>query len=345
MASAPKSTRKFATILVVEDSATQLEMLRFLLEEAGFSVVSATDGKQGLAAARANPIDLVISDIMMPEMDGYALCKALRADETLRHLPVILLTSLADPLDVIRALESGADNFIGKPYDHGRLLARVQSVLANQELRRVAPRAVSILFAGQRFFIAADRQQILDLLLSTYEDAVDRSGELIRVRDELRLLNGQLEARIGERTAALTEEIEERRRAENALREKAHFLSESQRLGHVGSWLWRMTGPISWSDELYRLYAVSPDTFSPTVESPLGLIHPDDRLRMQAWIAACAAGENPDELEYRINLPNGTIRFLRAHGEAVFDAARGLAHMAGTVQDITRRKRAEAERE
>ena len=76
MADTPETTLKRATILVVEDSPTQLEELRFLLEDAGFAVVTATNGREGLAAARASAIDLVISDIVMPEMDGYALCRA-----------------------------------------------------------------------------------------------------------------------------------------------------------------------------------------------------------------------------------------------------------------------------
>jgi PAS domain S-box-containing protein len=204
------------TILVVEDSPTQLEALRFLLEEAGFAVVAATNGREGLAAAGANRIDVVVSDIVMPEMDGYALCQALRADEALRHIPVILLTSLADPRDVVRGLESGANNFICKPFDAGALLARVRNVLANQEIRKATPSemGISIFFAGQRFFITADRLQILDLLLSTYENAVTRSAALAQARDELRLLNEQLEARVAERTAELSREAAERQRAQ-----------------------------------------------------------------------------------------------------------------------------------
>jgi signal transduction histidine kinase len=223
-------------ILVVEDSPTQLEKLRFLLEEPGFSVVAATNGKEGLAAATANRVDLVISDIVMPEMDGYALCKALRADETLRHVPVILLTSLADPRDVIRGLESGANNFICKPYEDRALLARVQNVLANQEIRKAAPseKGISIFFAGQRFFITADRLQILDLLLSTYENAVDRNVELIRTRDELRVLNEQLETRVAERTAALTAEIAEREQANARERLLEAELRQAQKIEAIG---------------------------------------------------------------------------------------------------------------
>ncbi|MGA2632000.1 MAG: response regulator [Terriglobia bacterium] len=211
MADTPETKQKVAKILVVEDSPTQLEELRFLLEESGFSVVATTNGKEALAAAKANAIDLVISDIVMPEMDGYALCKALRADETLRHLPVILLTSLADPRDVIRGLESGANNFICKPYNDRALLARVHNVLANQEIRKasLSEMGISILFSGQRFFITADRLQILDLLLSTYENAVTRNTELIRARDELRILNEQLEVQVAKRTAMLMKRIKE----------------------------------------------------------------------------------------------------------------------------------------
>ena len=142
---------------------------------------------------------------------------------------------------------------------------------------------------------------------------------------------------------AIKQDISQRKRAEEALREKEQRLSEAQRLGHIGSWFYDMTGPISWSEEMYHLYGVSPDTFTPTAESLLGLIYPDDRPAMQAWIAACAAGEKPGELEFRINLPDGTIRWIRGHGAAVHDVGNRLLHMAGTAHDITEHKVAETE--
>ena len=140
---------------------------------------------------------------------------------------------------------------------------------------------------------------------------------------------------------SIAQDITERKRAEELLRSREYFLSESQRLGHVGTWFYDPTGPIAWSPEMYRLYGVSPDTFTPTIETFLSLIHPADRPAMQAWIAACAAGDKPGECDFRIKKADGTIRFMAGRGEALHDAKNRLIHMAGSVQDITERKHLE----
>ncbi len=193
--------RPATRVLVVQDSPTQPDALVLLLEEAGYDVVSAGDGKEALAAALAQRFDVVISDFDMPEMDGYALCRALRADATLRHLTVILLTSLSDPRDVLRGLEAGADNFVRKPFDPDHLLGRIRSVLATRELRNTPGVHVGlpVQFRGQPYRFSQDRLQLLDVLLSTYEDALQQ--------------NAQLEDRIAQRTAALEVELGERARA------------------------------------------------------------------------------------------------------------------------------------
>jgi hypothetical protein len=140
-------------------------------------------------------------------------------------------------------------------------------------------------------------------------------------------------------------DISERKQAEKTLREKEHMLSESQRLGHVGSWFGDLTGLLSWSEETYRIYGVSPDTFFPTVESLLGLVHPDDRPAVLDWQNRLAVGQKLGELEFRIKGPDGSIRFIKRNGEAVYDADNRFIHMAGMVQDITERKKAQADRE
>lgn len=164
--------------------------------------------------------DLVLSDILMPEMDGFELCRQIKTDAALRVIPVVLLTSLSDPKDVIKGLECGADNFITKPYEERHLLARIKYMLLGRELHRgdQTQLGVDILFAGHKYFITSERQQILDLLLSTYESAVQKNLELISAQEELKDLNEQLEEKVNERTVVLRAEISERQAVEARLR-------------------------------------------------------------------------------------------------------------------------------
>ena len=161
-------------ILIAEDSPTQAEKLQHLLEEYGYMVTTASDGKQALILAQQRKPALVISDIVMPEMNGYELCKAIKSDEALKDIPVILVTTLSDVMDIMRGLECGADNFIRKPYEEKYLLARVNYLLMNQEMRKSQKMQIGmeIHLGGQRHFITAERQQIVDLLISVYEEAV-----------------------------------------------------------------------------------------------------------------------------------------------------------------------------
>jgi hypothetical protein len=208
-------------ILVAEDSLTQAEQLKYVLENNGFRVSVARDGRKALASLRTHKPTLIITDINMPEMDGYELCRRIREDPELADMPVILLTSLSDPEDVFRGLQCGADNFITKPYEPNYLVTRIKHLLANAHLRSFheAQMSMQVFFGGQKHAINSDRAQILNLLLSTYEAAVQRNRELEQTRDELRILNDQLEMKVQERTASLESEIVERHRAERAVRE------------------------------------------------------------------------------------------------------------------------------
>ncbi len=122
-------------ILIAEDSPTQAEKLQYLLEVHGYMVTTAPDGKHALAAARRRKPALIVSDVMMPEMDGFALCGEIKRDEQLQDVPVILLTTLSDVRDIMKGLECGADNFIRKPYEActSRLLADEQRAAQEPE--------------------------------------------------------------------------------------------------------------------------------------------------------------------------------------------------------------------
>ena len=212
-------------ILVAEDSRTQAEQLRYLLEEHGYGVRVAGDGRVALAAVRERRPTLVISDIVMPQMDGYEMCKRLKSDDGLRDIPVILLTSLSDPEDIIRGLEAGADCYCTKPYDEEHLLSRIDFLLANpiRPGRREAEEGIEVVFAGNRHVVTSGRQEILNLLLSTYESAVRQNRQLIETQRELEILNEELENRVAERTRELAQRAEELARSSAELERLAYI--------------------------------------------------------------------------------------------------------------------------
>lgn len=183
-----------ANILIVEDSPTQTKLLRLILEEHGFSVDSAANGVDALKHIKLKKPNLVITDIIMPQMDGFELCKILKSNPDLKKIPVMLLTSLSDPQDVIKGLQAGADNFLTKPYEDAFLILCIQNVFANLELRKDEHfnGEIEIIFAGQKYLINSDRMQIIDLLLSTYENAIQKNNELHKAHNDLMEIHRQL---------------------------------------------------------------------------------------------------------------------------------------------------------
>jgi CheY-like chemotaxis protein/HPt (histidine-containing phosphotransfer) domain-containing protein len=199
-------------ILIVEDSPTQAAQLRHILEQHDYRVSFARNGVEALNAIQDHRPTIVISDIVMPEMDGYELCRRMKEDAAIADIPIILLTTLNDSRDVIKALENRADNFITKPCNEQFLLSRLQYILANQQLRKNPPAdgSIEIFFSGQKYRFTSDPRQIIDLLLSTFDNAIQKNLELERANREqvksqleLKKLNEQLEQRVKERTRKL----------------------------------------------------------------------------------------------------------------------------------------------
>jgi signal transduction histidine kinase len=228
-------------IVIVEDSSTQREMLRHMLEKHSLCVETATNGQEALSLLKQIRPIAVITDIDMPEMDGYELCRRIKGDSELNGIPVLLLTSLSDPENVIMGLECGADYFIMKPYNEEFLLSRIQHVLANRnlEIDQGVRMGLEISFRGKKYFINSDRLQILNLLLSTYETAIQKNQELASATLELSSLNEQQEESMAELEAKnrqllhLNDELEKQRKmaqeskrqAEDASRSKSDFLA------------------------------------------------------------------------------------------------------------------------
>ena len=125
-------SREKPLILVVDDEQDIVELVKYRLEQAGYDVATASDGKQGLKLAREMAPDLAVLDVMMPQLDGYEVTEKIRSDKKISAMPVILLTARVQEQDVQRGFDAGADDYIKKPFSPKELRSRVQAVLGRR---------------------------------------------------------------------------------------------------------------------------------------------------------------------------------------------------------------------
>jgi two-component system phosphate regulon response regulator PhoB len=120
-------------ILIVDDEADALEVLGFKLREAGFAPIFAKDGARALTAARNERPDLMVLDLMLPEVDGLEVCKILRRDPATANLPILMLTARAAEMDRVIGLELGADDYVTKPFSPRELVLRIRKLLSRTQ--------------------------------------------------------------------------------------------------------------------------------------------------------------------------------------------------------------------
>jgi two-component system phosphate regulon response regulator PhoB len=165
------------TVLLVEDESAQREMLAYNLEAEGFDVITADNGEDGLILVDENDPDLIVLDWMMPQLSGIEVCRRLKSNSKTRQIPVIMLSARADEVDRVRGLETGADDYVVKPYSVIELMARVKA-----HLRRIRVAAVG------------DRLEYGDIMLDPETHKVFRSqSELKLGPTEFRLLSTFME--------------------------------------------------------------------------------------------------------------------------------------------------------
>lgn len=119
-------------VVLIEDERDIVELVRYNFRKEGFEVESFSRGEEGLEYLRRHPADLVLLDIMLPDRDGFEICRRLRAEERLKSLPVIFLTAKGEEIDRVLGLEIGADDYVVKPFSPRELVARAKAVLRRQ---------------------------------------------------------------------------------------------------------------------------------------------------------------------------------------------------------------------
>ena len=199
-------------ILIVEDSQTQAERLKYILEHNGHQVSAAINGQDALNQINDVNPNLLISDIVMPVMNGYELCKHVRLNSQFKNLPIILLTTLSNTEDIVEGLKCGANYMITKPYEDDYLLKHLNAAIDIHKIRvsEAESNDVKILVNGHVHVITAKKSQILDLLISIYDAAVQTNRELYSTRLEMQELNSILEEKVVERTDALRTSLAEK---------------------------------------------------------------------------------------------------------------------------------------
>ncbi|MDI6878170.1 MAG: response regulator transcription factor [Desulfitobacteriaceae bacterium] len=126
-----------STILLLEDDTIIQELVKFNLEREGFEVLIADDGRIGLEMVKKRKPDLILLDLMLPEIDGYQVCRILRADEVTVDLPIIILSARGEEVDKVIGLELGADDYVTKPFSTRELLARIRARLREERRSRI----------------------------------------------------------------------------------------------------------------------------------------------------------------------------------------------------------------
>jgi PAS domain S-box-containing protein/putative nucleotidyltransferase with HDIG domain len=291
----------------------------------------------------------VVSDIVMPGMDGYELCRRIKADPERHDIQVILLTSLTEPEVVIRALQSGADKFITKPFDEAHLLSTVESLFRDRGLQadEDAHDVITVSYRGRAYDIGSDRRQVLTLLLSTYETAMVKNLALIEAQDELRSLNRDLEAMVQRRTEALTAEVTERRQAQESLLRERNTLDRIMETSPAGILMVTREGRFVFANRraqeilgrsLQQITGLHADSSEWRLTGHEGESLAVDDLALSAVLSA---GDPVHGVKLATTRPDGRVVYLSVNAAPLADETGAVTDVVLTIDDVTEQRRSD----
>ncbi len=292
------------TILVVDDLPATISFVRTALEETGYTVLVATNGREALKRAALTRPALILLDVLMPGMDGYETCKQLKSQETTKDIPVIFMTVVTETVDKVKGFQLGAVDYLTKPIETEELLARVQTHLT----------------------IARLRQELQAANAGLEQQVAARTAEL-------RATNAQLEI-----------ELAERKRVEEALRNSEERLRLTMEASNIGSWDWDVKNDVWHGSPIYyTMLGYEPKAGPADRNEWLERVHPDEQAFVAEKIQDVLTRDFEEHrYEARLRHADGTYRWQYVYGFGIERNAQGnVTRMLGIRMDITERKQAE----
>jgi diguanylate cyclase (GGDEF)-like protein/PAS domain S-box-containing protein len=290
-------------VLIVDDHEENLYLLKSMLGGMGYSVGEAPNGRRALDMLKDGSWDLVVSDILMPVMDGYQLCRAIRTDTRLRDLRFVFYTATyVDQKDEEFALKLGADRFLRKPMDRKIFMENISELMEQVACEGNHPRP----------FIEGEEEQILKL----YNERLVRK---------------------------LEKKMLDLEKVQEALRKSEERYALAAQGANDGLWDWNLqSGIIYFSPRWKSMLGYPEDAVGSSPEEWFGCVHPDDLAGLKAELQAHWDNVKPHfEYEHRIRHADRTFRWVLTRGLAVRDSKDVPVRMAGSQTDITDRKRVE----
>jgi PAS domain S-box-containing protein len=298
-------------ILIVEDHEESRYLLESLLKGNGHGVHWAVNGADALGMLATLPIDLIVSDILMPVLDGFEFCRSVKQDEKLRTIPFIFYTATyTGPQDEALALKLGADRFLVKPCEPDVFMQAMDEVLGA---------------AARRTEQTAAAPAPVD------------NGTVFK------LYNERLIRKLEQKMLEAEQEILARQAAEGALRESRERLITAQRIARMGDFTWHIeSGAVTWSDAMFDLLAYEKSESFDYARINREIHHPEDLPQITAWLQACiASGEiQHGPKEYRLVRNDGKILYVQALVAIRYKQGKP-AEVFGTIQDISERRKLE----